>query len=87
VEFAKADHTRLFNTLSGAMGKWLVSYNDCEYIRDMYKDYNIMAFTRINNLRQRYADGSEYAELLIANYDFDEAARKNPQQISFLDFE
>ncbi len=48
---------------------FLLSYNDSEYIRDLYKDYYIVSVIRINNLKQRYDAGSVYEELLIANYD------------------
>ena len=48
---------------------FLLSYNDSNYIRDLYKDYYIVSVTRINNLKQRYDPGSVYEELLIANYD------------------
>ena len=35
-------------------GKWMVSYNDCDFIRELYAGYFITAVTRINNLAQRY---------------------------------
>jgi len=86
VEFPKDDHIRLRDTLAELKGKWLVSYNDCEYIRDLYADYNIMAFSRLSNLAQRYEGGAQYAELLIANYDFEERGRLIPQQLTFFDY-
>ena len=86
VEFAKDDHVRLRDTLAELKGKWLVSYNDCEYIRELYADYNIMAFSRLSNLAQRYEGGAQYAELLIANYDFEERGRLIPQQLTFFDY-
>ncbi|MEM1486199.1 hypothetical protein V6615_15210 [Oscillospiraceae bacterium PP1C4] len=48
---------------------WMVSYNDCEYIRELYKDFYIRSAVRINNLAQRYEGGAEYSELIITNYD------------------
>ena len=60
VVFIKEDHYRLRDTLAGCQGKWLVSYNDCEFIRELYKDFNIKAVSRINNLAQRYDNGCEY---------------------------
>ena len=38
VEFLKTDHQRLRDTLAGCKGKWMVSYNDCEFIRELYQD-------------------------------------------------
>ena len=81
VEFRKEDHVRLRNTLVGCQGKWLVSYNDCEYIRELYKEYQIEAVTRINNLAQRYDKGCEFLEVLISNYDTSERMRDIPMQM------
>lgn len=34
-------HELLFQTISG-MINWIMTYNDCKYIRDLYKDYTII---------------------------------------------
>ena len=34
------EHKRLFKTLVGK--KWMLTYNDCQYIRELYKDYLII---------------------------------------------
>lgn len=85
VQFSKEDHARLRDTLSQIDGKWMVSYNDCEYIRELYQDYFIESVTRINNLAQRYDGGCEYPELLIANYDTAERKRDLPVQMGLFD--
>ena len=59
VVFRKEDHKRLRDTLAECKGKWMVSYNDCAFIRDLYDGYFITAVTRINNLAQRYEGGCE----------------------------
>jgi len=82
VEFPKRDHVRLRNTLAACKGKWMVSYNDCEYIRELYQGYYITSVTRLNNLAQRYDKGCEYPELVITNYDPEERKRAGPQQIN-----
>lgn len=69
VEFRKEDHARLRDTLAGCKGKWMVSYNDCPIIRELYSGYTITAVSRINSLAQRYESGSEYQEVIITNYD------------------
>lgn len=70
VEFKKEDHIRLRDTLKNIKGKFLLSYNDCEFIREIYKDFYIESFTRINNLALRYKSTSnDFNELLISNYD------------------
>lgn len=70
-DFGKEDHNRLFNVLSNIKGKFLLSYNDCEYIRELYKNYVMVPVTRLNNIGQRYNPGSNFKELLIANYDIE----------------
>lgn len=85
VVFRREDHVRLRDTLKEIQGKFLVSYNDCAYIRDLYKDFQIESVTRINNLAQRYAGGSEYPELLIANYDMEERRKSIPVQMNLFD--
>jgi DNA adenine methylase len=87
VEFRQEDHVRLRDTLAGCRGKWLVSYNDCEYIRELYRDYQIEAVSRINNLAQRYDNGCEYPEVLISNYDTAELVRDRPKQIRLFDLD
>ena len=69
VEFPRQDHVRLRETLAGCQGKWMVSYNDCDYIRGLYEGCHITAVSRINNLAQRYDRGCEFPEVIITNYD------------------
>ena len=68
VEFLKTDHQRLRDALAGCRGKWMVSYNDCEFIRELYQEYTIPV-TRLSNLAQRYEGGCECPEVIITNYD------------------
>ena len=79
VEFRKSDHQRLRDTLASSRGKWMVSYNDCEFIRELYAGYHITAVTRINNLAQRYDGGCEFPEVIITNYDPKERERSTFQ--------
>ena len=44
--FPKQDHERLFECLKNLKGKFVLSYNNCEYIRDLYKQYNIIEASR-----------------------------------------
>ena len=69
VVFSKQDHERLFNCLRNIKGKFVLSYNDCDYIRELYKDYNIVPVNRQHSLLNRYEDkDKKYAELIIKNY-------------------
>ncbi|WP_294475363.1 DNA adenine methylase [uncultured Intestinimonas sp.] len=65
--FARWDHARLHHVLRQCQGYAAVSYNDCPYIRSLYKDFYILAFRRQEPLAQR--EGAEYGELILTNYD------------------
>lgn len=80
--FTMEDHLRLFATLSTMKGKFLLSYNDCEWVRQTYKDYYIFDFTRIHSMVQRYDAGKQFPELLIGNYDLLDRERNRPLQLS-----
>lgn len=49
-KFSEEDHVRLKSLLDGIKGKFILSYNDCGYIRELYKNYNITAVDRAHNL-------------------------------------
>ena len=83
--FTWDDHLRLKNTLANSKGKWLVSYNDCEEIRNLYDGYSFFDFTRLHNMKQRINAGEQFPELLIGNYDMYERQRNKPLQLSLLD--
>ena len=79
VVFTREDHVRLRDVLREIDGHFLLSYNDCPEVRELYKDFYIYSFDRLSNLAQRYEGGAVYGELLIANYDMDERGRQNEQ--------
>ena len=83
--FTWDDHMRLKETLSQANGKWMVSYNDCAEIRELYKGYEFFDFKRIHSMVQKYEAGKEFPELLIGNYDLYEKEREKPRQLTLLD--
>ncbi len=63
VPFAESDHIRLRDTLANIKGKFLLSYNDDDFVRGLYKDFKIEAIERGNNLA-----GGKFKELIITNY-------------------
>jgi len=85
--FTAADHLRLRDILMRIEGKFLLSYNDCAFIRELYDTPGIQmeTHTRLNNIKQRYDNGAQFSELLIANYDMRERSRRNPAQMSLFD--
>lgn len=72
--FTEKDHIRLRDTLLSAEGKFLLSYNDDGFVRELYDAPGIYIepVTRLNNIKQRYDPNCQFAELLIANYDMHE---------------
>ncbi len=61
-EFLKSDHERLKSCLDNIRGKFILSYNDNEYIRSLYSKYEIIPVERQNNLSK-----GSYRELIIKN--------------------
>ena len=84
--FTWEDHVRLHDALASASGKWLVSYNDCPEIRELYHGYEIFDFSRIHNMVQKYEAGKEFPELLIGNYDLYERERAKPRQLTLSEY-
>ena len=82
VGFNWNDHVRLKDTLSKIQGKFLLSYNDCPEIRELYKGFSMLDFSRTHSMAQRYEAGKEFKELLISNYDLYERERSKPQQLT-----
>lgn len=79
------DHQGLAEALFSIKGKFLLSYNDCEFIRELYTRPGIVieGTTRLSNIAQRYDNGKQYPELLISNYDTTELARSCVQLTLF----
>ncbi len=82
VPFTNDDHYRLRKVLKNIQGKFLLSYNDCDFICDLYKDFHIEKVTRMHNLQM--GGENEYAEVIISNYDTTEKSRTRPKQINML---
>ena len=82
VGFNWDDHVRLRDTLKNIKGMFLLSYNDCPEIRELYKDFSLFDFSRTHSMVQRYEAGKEFKELLIGNYDLYERERNRPLQMT-----
>lgn len=65
VEFKQEQHIQLRDILNNIKGKFILSYNDCDFIRQLYNGYNIIEIDRQHNLK---SDGSRFKELIIKNY-------------------
>lgn len=66
-EFKETDHLRLKESLDRLKGKFILSYNDCDEIRELYHEYKMIEVERMNNLRAK-TNGGTYKELLIKNF-------------------
>lgn len=64
--FSLEDHEKLRDILSKIKGKFILSYNNCPYIKELYKDFYIEEVSRNNNLK--YNDNNKYEELIIRNF-------------------
>ena len=76
---------RLRETLGRIKGKFLLSYNDCPEIRELYDGFSLFDFSRTHSMAQRYEAGKEFKELLIANYDYYERENAKPKQLTLFD--
>ena len=85
--FTEKDHIRLRDALLSMQGKFLLSYNDDAFVRELYDapGIQIEPVTRLNNLRQRYDPNCQFSELLISNYDMTERSRATTQ-LNLFDF-
>lgn len=61
--FRREDHERLKAILSQISGKFILSYNDDEFIREIYRDFEIIPVDRQNN----FSTG-RFKELIIKNF-------------------
>jgi DNA adenine methylase len=67
--FSEEDHQRLFNELSKTQHKFCLSYDDCEWVRNKYKSFNIFQLQwqyntdNISNKKRKMGK-----ELIITNY-------------------
>ncbi len=65
--FTSDDHKRLKSILDNLKGRFILSYNDCPMIRELYSDYNIDSVSRKNTLAGNN-NSHPYDEVIIRNY-------------------
>ena len=85
VDFGWDDHVRLRDTLKDIKGRFLLSYNDCPEIRELYDGYSLFDFSRSHSMAQRYEAGKKFPELLIGNYDLFEREKAKSLQLTIFD--
>lgn len=67
--FYKERHKKLRDILAGIKGKFLLSYNEDVFIRELYQDFIIEEVSRNNNLAMNAEANKMYNELIIHNYE------------------
>ena len=65
-EFTAEDHKELAKILKEVNGRFILSYNNDPYIKELYKGFYIEEIERNNNLSSK---NGKYKELIIKNYD------------------
>ncbi|MDB5197133.1 MAG: modification methylase [Flaviaesturariibacter sp.] len=64
------DHQLLFETLKNSPHQWLITYDNCEYIKDLYKEFYQLEWELQYGMTNSGNNASILGkELLIANYD------------------
>lgn len=66
--FKTADHERLKAVLKTMKGRFILSYNDCDFVRGAYKAYNIRSISRRNLLPATADSKKEFKEVIITNF-------------------
>lgn len=61
--FSETDHYRLNTVLKALKGRFILSYNDDDFVRELYKDFDIKAVERQNNLSK-----GSFKEVIIKNF-------------------
>ena len=68
--FGIKEHKELAALLKGVKGKFLLSYNDCDLVRELYKDFNIKATKEIDYTlgANMHKKDKKVREVFISNY-------------------
>lgn len=66
--FREQEHRKLAEMLKGLKGKWLLSYNDDDFIRGLYEGFHIEEVERMNNMGAVNGGKKMFRELIIRNY-------------------
>lgn len=68
-KFTLEDHIKLRDTLKNISGRFLLTINDCDEIRDLYKDFHIQETRVAYSISRESTARKEYEELIITNYE------------------
>jgi DNA adenine methylase len=68
-KFTDEQYISLANCCKATKGKWLYTINDDEYIRELFKDFNIMTHDVYYSVCKTDNGRKEFKELIITNYN------------------
>ena len=64
------DHERFAEEVKNCPHKWMITYDNCDYVKEMYKDFNIIPFEFAYGMRNVTANAEMTGkEILITNYE------------------
>ena len=66
--FNESQHIALNSVLSEIKVRFVLSYNDCSFIWELYGGFSVDEISRPNNLAARYKTDEAYRELTLKNY-------------------
>ena len=66
--FSKEQHILLKDSLSTIKGRFVLSYNDDKFIRELYQDFYVQEVERSCNLSLHNGKRATYQELIITNF-------------------
>lgn len=68
-KFTDEQYKLLAECCKNAKGKWLYTINDDEYIRELFKDFNIITHDVYYSVCKTNSGRKDFKELIITNYD------------------
>lgn len=71
-KFTDTDYELLASCCKIAKGKWLYTINDCDFIRELFKDFNIIDHKVYYSVCATENGRQDFSELIITNYDIGE---------------
>lgn len=78
--FGAGDHSRLHDAVMDGTGYFVISYNYCDPICELYSDCYILYFARKDTLSRKA--GAEYEELVITTFDPVPVIAANMEQLT-----
>ncbi|HPW90551.1 MAG TPA: DNA adenine methylase [Paludibacteraceae bacterium] len=77
------DHERFARTMKNCPHKWLITYDDCEFVRELFSFANISPWSLTYGMRNVTETSDQKGkELFISNYDI---YRPQTQQLTFFE--